>query len=290
MSSSVDATRSSSSSGSGSDPDPDDVAPRAELARGERYEILAEHGRGGSGRVLRAYDRVLMRDVAIKELMRRSRGGEVRLFREAFVTSRLGHPRIPEIFDAGRWPDGTPYYAMQLVPGRPLSAAIASAPTWVARRTLLLAMPDVIAAVAYAHQRGVVHRDLKPSNVIVGPASEGVVIDWGLARQRNDASGRFGTPGVVVGTRAYMAPEQARGEEVDERADVYALGVMLFELCTGHRPRSFEPLAALTRHEIDPALAAVTARCLAPRAADRYDSAFELAVALARPPVALVAG
>ncbi|HEY0191946.1 MAG TPA: serine/threonine-protein kinase, partial [Kofleriaceae bacterium] len=208
-----------------------------------RYQIIGEHGRGGLGRVTRAHDRELGRDIAIKELISRGVVGEMRFVREALITARLEHPGIVPVYEAGSWPDGTPFYAMKLVAGRPLRALISERPTVEDRLALLHHVIAVTDAIAYAHGRGVIHRDLKPSNVIVGDFGETVVIDWGLAKDLgavDDFTGGAPSPtsqddgltsvGSVLGTPAYMAPEQARGEPVDQRADVFAIGVMLWEL------------------------------------------------------------
>src|SRR5262245_24092437 len=147
-----------------------------------RYKILAEHGRGGIGRVVRATDREFGRDVALKELLRRSPMAEVRFLREAVITSRLEHPNIVPVHEAGHWPDGTPFYTMKLVSGRSLRELIDEARTLEDRLALLPRVLAVADAIAYAHARGVIHRDLKPANIIVGEYGETVVIDWGLAK------------------------------------------------------------------------------------------------------------
>jgi WD40 repeat protein/tRNA A-37 threonylcarbamoyl transferase component Bud32 len=218
-----------------------------------RYDLVDEHGRGGLGRVMRARDRELGRTVAIKELLRRGRVAELRFLREALITARLEHPAIVPVHEAGRWPDGTPFYSMKLVAGRPLRDLIDDARTTDDRLAARLALvPHVVAvadAIAYAHAQRIVHRDLKPSNVIVGDYGETVVIDWGLAKdlsigEREDVADPYRAPawpevteaGAVMGTPAFMAPEQARGEPGDERADVYALGAMLYAVLAGQSP------------------------------------------------------
>ena len=148
----------------------------------DRYKILGEHGRGGIGRVSRAHDRELGRDVAIKELISRGNLSEARFLREALITARLEHPAIVPVHEAGRWPDGTPFYAMKLVAGRPLRDLIAERTTVDQRIGLLHHVIAVADAIAYAHGRNIIHRDLKPANVIVGDFGETVVIDWGLAK------------------------------------------------------------------------------------------------------------
>ncbi|HEY4242808.1 MAG TPA: protein kinase [Kofleriaceae bacterium] len=218
-----------------------------------RYQQVAEHARGGLGRIVRAVDRRLGRTVAVKELLRRGAATEARFLREALITARLEHPGIVPVHEAGRWPNGDPYYVMKLVEGRTLKELIGEHP---AMRDRLGLLPHVIAiadAVGYAHSEGVIHRDLKPSNVIVGAFGETIVVDWGLARDRKREaepdgddesmllaahSGCSTVSGKVVGTPGYMAPEQARGDVVDERADVYAIGAVLYEVLAGMPPHS----------------------------------------------------
>ena len=150
----------------------------------DRYEQVGEHARGGLGRVVRAVDKRLGRTVAVKELLRHDASNEARFLREAMITARLEHPGIVPVHEAGRWPNGDPYYVMKLVEGRTLKELIDERKTLRERLELL---PNVIAiadAVGYAHSEGVIHRDLKPSNVIVGEFGETIVVDWGLARDR----------------------------------------------------------------------------------------------------------
>src|SRR5262245_1078400 len=226
-----------------SEADAPGAAPAEHLAADdpERYEQVSEHARGGLGRVVRAVDRRLGRTVAVKELLRHDPSNEARFMREAMITARLEHPGIVPVHEAGRWPNGDPYYVMKLVEGRTLKELIVERS---GLRERLGLMPHVIAvadAVGYAHSEGVIHRDLKPSNVIVGGFGETIVVDWGLARDRKchvpeptddiltaAGSGVSTVSGKVVGTPAYMSPEQARGDVVDERGDVYALGAVLY--------------------------------------------------------------
>jgi len=215
----------------------------------DRYQMLGEHGRGGLGRVFRARDKELGRDVAVKELLQRGSGSELRFFREALITARLEHPGIVPVHEAGRWPDGTPFYAMKLVAGRPLKELIDAAATVEDRLALIPHVLAVADAIAYAHDRRIIHRDLKPSNVMVGDFGETVVIDWGLAKDLRDTvsepadQGPYRSPaaigltaaGSVLGTPAYMAPEQLTGH-ADERSDIYALGGILYHVLTGASP------------------------------------------------------
>jgi WD40 repeat protein len=263
----------------------------------ERYQILTEFGRGGIGRVFRAHDRELGRDVAIKELISPSHVNEVRFLREALITARLEHPSIVPVHEAGRWPDGTPFYAMKLVSGRPLRELIAERSTAEQRIALLHHVIAVADAIAYAHGRNIIHRDLKPANVIVGDFGETIVIDWGLAKDLSATDdsdlggGPFRVPhdseltgtGAVLGTPCYMAPEQERGERVDQRADVFAIGAMLWELCslqklaaTGHRHRH----RILRRAGIDHDLAVIVVKALDAEPRRRYPDAGALAADL----------
>ena len=262
-----------------------------------RYDILGEHGRGGLGRVSRAHDRELGRDIAIKELISRGNLSEVRFLREALITARLEHPGIVPVYEAGRWSDGTPFYAMKLVSGRPLRDLIAERKTVDERIGLLHHVIAVADALAYAHGRGIIHRDLKPANVIVGEFGETVVIDWGLAKDLSAAEettaggGPFRanhddgltSAGTVLGTPAYMSPEQARGEPVDQRTDVFAIGAMLWELCTLHKlPPSFSDQRRhiLRKAGIDPDLTTIVEKAVDPDPAYRYPDAEALAADL----------
>jgi WD40 repeat protein len=214
------------------------------------YAPLGEVAQGGIGRVLSAHDERLCRTVAIKELLEAGGAAEERFVREALLTARLQHPSIVPVYEAGRWPTGEPFYAMKLVSGRPLSEVIAEHRSLDGRLPLLPHVLSVAEAVAYAHEKRIIHRDLKPANVLVGAFGETVVIDWGLGKdlaEEGYPESAEGAPssitgegltmqGAVMGTPAYMPPEQAAGEAVDERADVYALGAILYHLLSGAAP------------------------------------------------------
>lgn len=264
------------------------IAPELLYRDPHRYDVMEEHGRGGIGRVLRVRDKDLDRIVALKELQRNSRVAEARFIREALITAKLQHPGIVPIHEAGRWPDGRPFYSMKLVEGRSLKQKIADCTNMEQRLSLLPNLLSVADAVAYAHSQGVIHRDLKPSNVVVGAYGETVVIDWGLAKRidepseaqssnkhpyRSTGSDGLTVAGSVIGTPGYMAPEQARGEPADERSDVFALGAILREIL-------LHPHAAhLRKNErtIPKELFAICRRASANDRDARYDSALSFA-------------
>ena len=278
------------------------------------YELGPELAHGGMGRIRTAHDLRLGREVAIKELLEPRGSLALRFEREALVTARLQHPSIVAVYEAGRWPSGEPFYAMKLVKGRSLKHAIAAAGkdagarAFDARLALLPHVGAIADAIAYAHGERVVHRDLKPANVLVGDFGETVVIDWGLAKdlaaeedgapvagwRSSDAS--LTRAGSVMGTPSYMPPEQARGAAVDERADVYAIGAILYHVLAGDPPFSGEdstkvleavansspaPLRERERR-VAPDLLAIVERAMARDPAARYPTARELAEDLRR--------
>src|SRR5690348_12331752 len=211
----------------------------------------AEIGRGGIGRVLLVMDAHLGREVAIKELLQDEAGVDselmTRFLAEARITGQLEHPNIVPVYELGRRADGRLYYTMRMVRGETLSAALERARTLADRLALLTHFAGLCNAIAYAHSRGVVHRDIKPDNVMIGEFGETVVLDWGMAKVRPAATASGGDDGMAVdrlehfdpdvtmegslcGTPTHMSPEQARGalDEIDERSDVWALGVVLY--------------------------------------------------------------
>ena len=265
----------------------------------ERYVERHEIARGGMGRISAARDARLDRAVALKELRADLPQLRRRFAREARLSARLQHPSIVSVLEAGRWPTGEPFYVMPLIAGRPLDRAIDEAGALDARLGLLSHVVAAAEALAFAHEQRVIHRDLKPHNVMVGRFGETVVIDWGVAKQLDatdgdddaprDGDGALTSVGAVIGTPAFMPPEQARGEPVDERADVYALGAILYHLLAGHPPYQGDRDAVLRAvaagpprplPEVTPGvprdLAAVVARAMAPAPRDRYRTAHEL--------------
>ena len=194
-----------------------------------------ELGRGGMGRVLRLRDPHLDREVAVKELLPQHRADasmEALFFREAQVLARLEHPGVVPVYEVGRRPDGVLFYAMRRIHGQSLESVLKTCVTLDERLALMGHYLQVVQTVGFAHSRHVVHRDLKAENIMVSRFGETQVIDWGLAI----VDGVVGAAGVTAGTPTAMAPEQASGRGVDERSDVFSLGVLLYRLLTGWPP------------------------------------------------------
>ena len=285
--------------------------PELDVVERNHYLIEGEYARGGLGRILEAHDQRLDRPVAIKELIDPRGSAIARFVREALVTARLQHPAIVPVYEAGRWPTGEPFYAMKLVTGRSVRELIDE------RRSLderLALLPNVIAvadAIAYAHSMRIIHRDIKPSNVLVGSFGETVVIDWGLAKDLDggDASDervvevgsvpydvaarQLTIVGEVMGTPTYMSPEQADGQPLDERTDVYALGALLYHVLVGAPPYAgsgiLEQVRAVPPPPVDERqkgvpreLAAIVRKAMARHLEERYRTARELAEDLRR--------
>ncbi|MCB9779564.1 MAG: protein kinase [Alphaproteobacteria bacterium] len=272
-----------------------------DLPADARYEDAAELGRGGMGRVLASTDLRLRRQVARKEVAADDTETTRRLTQEVWITAQLDHPGIVTVFDAGRSRDGRLFYTMRLIRGRSLHDALLERVTLDQRLQLLRHYLDACEAVAYAHSQGVIHRDLKPANIMVGEFGETQVMDWGLARTLDDEQGRAlrqaadlsrhgprTVTGAVVGTPAYMSPEQAAGDAVDCRTDVWSLGVVLYELLAGRPPFSGQSsrkvLAQVLSAQLPPLpadapreLAAIVDRALQREPADRYPDARALA-------------
>jgi len=291
-----------------------DPAPELPVVDRANYQIIRELARGGMGRILEAIDLRLDRPIALKEVLHGDDGARARFDREVRITARLQHPAIVHVTEAGQWPDGQPFFAMKLIRGKPLDARIAETATLSERLALIPAVIAVTDALAYAHSKSVIHRDLKPANVLVGDFGETVVIDWGIAKDLTDTeaivsldpdrpstrtlsgSGAETVEGSVMGTPSYMPPEQANGDRVDARADVYALGAMLYQVLAGVPPfvgrttaevlakvidGSPEPLATLVPDApVD--LIAVVEKAMARSPDARFPTAHEMVVELKR--------
>jgi eukaryotic-like serine/threonine-protein kinase len=266
-----------------------------------KYELVRELATGGMGTVYLAQDRELMREVAIKVLNASATDDDShrRMLREAHVIARLEHPGIVPVHDVGTLPDDRIYYAMKYVRGQRLDEYVRDVRSVQER---LRKFQSVCDAVAFAHARGVVHRDLKPQNIMIGSFGEVLVLDWGVAKitrevadpseaetlkislekHRTAEGDETTTQGTVIGTRNYMSPEQAHGNTslVDQRSDVFSLGVILYYLLTNEpappqtgssfrRPRQYGS-------HITKQAEAVCFRAMADHRSDRYASAKEL--------------
>ncbi|MDO9020104.1 MAG: protein kinase [Deltaproteobacteria bacterium] len=269
-----------------------------------RYLIGSRLGQGGMGVVYRAVDESLQRTVALKVLpgdIAADANRRRRFEREARAAAAIAHPCIATIYEVGE-DAGRVFIAMELVEGVTLGDCIDGGPMPVS--TALRIIRDVAVGLARAHERGIVHRDLKPDNVMVSREGEVKVLDFGLARWAGTESARdddavatgLTLPGDLMGTPGYMSPEQAAGKHPDARADVFSLGVVLYEMLTGVRPFQGDtpievivaicrdaPLAPSLRNPLIPtALEHLVLRCLAKRPAERFDNARELLRALDR--------
>jgi serine/threonine-protein kinase len=218
------------------------------LGRIGKYELRHQIGRGAMGVVYEAFDTVIERRVALKMLRTDVFAPEqledvrVRFKREAHSAGRLSHPNIVTIYDYGEH-DGAPYIAMDLMVGEELSRSLESGAR-MALPQVVRTMEQVLAALAYAHDAGVVHRDIKPSNVFVQRDGTLKVVDFGLARVETST---LTESGAVLGTPAYMSPEQFLGLPVDARSDLFSTGVMLYQMLTGDRPFSGSPTTIMQK-------------------------------------------
>jgi serine/threonine protein kinase len=281
-------------------PPPPEVAqadPLVGSVIADRYRIVSVLGRGGMGVVYKAEHVRIGKVMAIKLLhgeLARDKDVVKRFKREADLVSRLSHPNTVQIFDFGRT-DNLMYLVMEYVEGRDLGRIIQQEHTLPFSRVAKLAA-QVCASLAESHAKGVVHRDLKPENVMIAAAAghgELVkVLDFGLAKLRDQRSGEITRAGSLVGTPYYMAPEYIRGEEVDGRADLYAIGAMIYKAVCAVPPFTGKsPVAVLTKHltetlvlpsarsnraDLPPECDAIVARAMQRDPRDRYQSAEEL--------------
>src|SRR5215467_2527247 len=209
------------------------------------YEITALLGKGGMGEVYRAKDNKLKRDVAIKILpdeFSRDADRVSRFQREAEVLASLNHPNIAAIYDLQE-AKGSRYLVLELVEGETLAERIARGPIPV--EEALDIAKNICEALEAAHERGIIHRDLKPANIKLTSSGKAKVLDFGLAKASQEGQSpnlsnsptlmSASVPGLILGTAAYMSPEQAKGRPVDKRADIWAFGVVLYEMLTGRR-------------------------------------------------------
>lgn len=260
----------------------------------DRYEILAVIGAGGMSTVFRAHDQRLGRDVAIKILHAQFAADSdfVERFRQEaeFAAGLSAHPNIVSIFDVGE--DGDiRYMVMELIEGRNLKDLIRAEAPLSTERAFAIGQA-IASALAFAHQRGLIHRDVKPQNILVSPDGSVHVADFGIAR--SDASSQVTRTGVVLGTAQYLSPEQAQGQSAGAASDIYALGIVLFEMLTGKLPFEADNALAVAMkqvHElppspnklnpdISPGAAAVVLRALNKDPAERYRSAAEFGLAM----------
>ncbi len=248
-----------------------------------RYRVLERLGGGGAGVVYKAEDVKLERVVALKFLSTYRSESEAdtrRFLREARASSAVDHPNICTVYEVDETEDGRLFIAMAFCEGETLKRRIERGPLDLSEAVRIAA--QIASGLAAAHAKGIVHRDVKPANVIVGPDGRVKIVDFGIAKLADQS--RLTRDGTAVGTAGYMAPEQIRGEEIDPRTDVWALGVVFYEMVTGRTPfpgdndherirgilsREPGPMASL-RSGLPPELARITARSLAKKPGDRY--------------------
>jgi eukaryotic-like serine/threonine-protein kinase len=262
---------------------------------GGRYEVGELLGRGGMAEVRKGTDVRLGRTVAIKRLrtdLASDATFQARFRREAQSAASLNHPAIVSVYDTGEEmsTDGSnvaqPYIVMEYVAGRTLRDIIREGRKILPERALEITS-GVLAALDYSHRAGIIHRDIKPGNVMLTPAGDVKVMDFGIARAVSDASSTMTQTAAVVGTAQYLSPEQARGETVDSRSDVYSTGCLLYELLTGRPPfvgdspvsvayqhvREKAPPPSTLDEDLTPELDAIVMKSLAKNLGDRYASA-----------------
>lgn len=258
------------------------------------YEIKSELGRGGMATVYRAYDSRFEREVAVKvlphELLHADPQFRLRFEREAKIIAQLEHSAIVPVYDVGE-ADGQPYFVMRYMNGGSLSERIKAGVFSIEEATKIL--EAIAPGLDEAHARGIVHRDIKPSNILFDKRGNPYISDFGIAKLSQAQSGSV-TGSAIIGTPAYMAPEQAQGIEVDGRADVYALGIILFEMLTGKQPYEADtPMAVAIKHITDPVphirqtnpklpegMETLIQKAMAKNKADRFSTAVDMTNAL----------
>jgi serine/threonine-protein kinase len=266
-----------------------------------RYELGETLGYGGMSEVHKGRDVRLGRDVAIKVLradLARDKTFQERFRREAQNSAALNHPAIVAVYDTGETQTEygpLPYIVMEYVDGRTLRDMVKTQGPLSGKRAMEV-MADVSAALDFSHRHGIVHRDVKPANVMITRSGAVKVMDFGIARAVHDGQAAVTQTAAVIGTAQYLSPEQARGEAVDGRSDVYASGCVLFELLTGEPPFTGDsPVAVAYQHvredpkspsslnpNVTPALDAIVLKAMAKGPANRYQSAAEMRADLVR--------
>ncbi|WP_203567786.1 Stk1 family PASTA domain-containing Ser/Thr kinase [Aestuariimicrobium ganziense] len=270
---------------------------------GGRYRLDTVIGRGGMAEVWRAQDQRLDRLVAVKRLRTDLASDPMflaRFRREAHAAAGLNHPNIVSVYDTGEAIDepsglSVPYIVMELVEGHTLREVLRDGRKILPERALQF-VQGVLDALAYSHKGGIVHRDIKPANVMLTKGGQVKVMDFGIARAVADTSATMTQTAAVIGTAQYLSPEQARGETVDHRSDIYSAGCLLYELLVGRPPFVGDsPVSVAYQHvrenpvppshldpELTPAMDAVTLKALAKDPADRYQNASEMREDIAR--------
>lgn len=273
---------------------PADLGPRV---LGGRYQLGRVIGRGGMAVVSQARDLRLGRDVAVKELrldLASDATFQARFRREAQASAGLNHPNIVSVYDTGEEEDprsgvGVPYIVMELLEGRTLREVLREGRPILPRRALEFTQ-GVLDALSYSHRAGIVHRDIKPANVMLMSSGAIKVMDFGIARAVSDTSATMTQTAAVIGTAQYLSPEQARGETVDARSDIYSAGCLMYELLVGRPPfQGDSPVSVAYQHvreapvppsqldaEITAPMDAVVLRALAKDPEDRYQTADEM--------------
>jgi eukaryotic-like serine/threonine-protein kinase len=254
-----------------------------------RYEIIETLGCGGTSRVDKARDTVIGRTVALKSFLQGfGKNGEQQFLREAQTVGRLSHNSIAQLYDVCTDTGGAPFLVMEFVSGKNLEQMLAHSPIPFASAAVWAA--DLASALAYAHRAGIIHGDVKPSNIRVTEEDRVKLVDFGVARFASQVSGSD----RVLGTPAYLSPEQIEGRKQDSRSDLFSLGVVLYEMITGVRPFVGDSLGEVCAQiltanpvppsKLDPAVPAafdrILARCLAKNPEERYQSGNDLARAL----------
>src|SRR6266536_2390300 len=262
---------------------------------GGRYELDGVVGRGGMAEVYRARDLRLDRIVAVKTLrddLARDQTFQARFRREAQSAASLNHPSIVAVYDAGEdmvGPTPVPYIVMEYVDGRTLRDLLREDRRLLPERAMEIS-DGVLRALDYSHRNGIVHRDIKPGNVMLTRAGQVKVMDFGIARAVSDSQATMTQTAQVIGTAQYLSPEQARGERVDARSDLYSAGCLLYELLTGRPPFTGDsPVAIAYQHvrenpippsRVDPEIPgwadAIVLKAMAKSPADRYQDAAEM--------------